>query len=136
MKTLQSLIAALALTAPASFTFAQEDVAAPPAHRPIRARQHRSTGDAETVGPRHPRSPVIGVLDQNADGVIDAAEIQNASAALQQLDENGDGQLTVEEFAPKPLRRGGPPAGAGRRHAPGCPLPPEGAGPDEVPGAN
>jgi hypothetical protein len=53
------------------------------------------------------------VLDANHDGVIDAAEIANASAALATLDKNGDGQLTQDElFPPRPEGRG--PEGEGR----------------------
>ena len=37
-------------------------------------------------------------LDANHDGVIDAAEMANAPAALKQLDRNSDGQLTGDEL--------------------------------------
>ncbi len=73
-------------------------------------------------GPRpgmqpHPPGPpaVIAAIDANHDGVIDAAEIANATAALQSLDKNADGQLTADEFL------GGPPPGEGPRG----PLPKE-----------
>ena len=64
-------------------------------------------------------------LDANHDGVIDAAEIANASAALKALDKNGDGQLTQDELRP-PRPQGGPqgPRGAGDR--PGRPPGPNG----------
>ena len=39
-------------------------------------------------------------LDANHDGILDADEIANATAALKTLDKNGDGQLTPDEFAP------------------------------------
>lgn len=52
-------------------------------------------------GPGHrPPPPVIAVLDANHDGVIDATEIANASAALLTLDKNGDGKLTHDELRP------------------------------------
>jgi hypothetical protein len=43
---------------------------------------------------------VLVVLDANHDRVIDANEIANASQALLQLDNNGDGQLDHEELRP------------------------------------
>lgn len=51
-------------------------------------------------GPGHPRNPLIAALDVNGDGVIDAQEIANASAALKTLDKNGDGKLTRDELHP------------------------------------
>ena len=60
-------------------------------------------------GHRPPPSPVVMALDANHDGVIDADEIANASAALKTLDKNGDGQLTRDEFAPRPPHKGGNP---------------------------
>ncbi len=50
--------------------------------------------------PRRPVPPVMAVLDANHDGVIDATELANASAALKALDKNSDGQLTMEELRP------------------------------------
>jgi hypothetical protein len=49
---------------------------------------------------RPPPLPIVTVLDANGDGVIDAAEIANAPAALKKLDKNGDGQLTFDEYMP------------------------------------
>ena len=72
-------------------------------------------------GHRPPPPPMMLALDVNADRVIDANEIANASAALRQLDKNGDGQLANDEICPprpegqpghgddqNQLRRGGP----------------------------
>ncbi len=47
--------------------------------------------------------PVLAALDANHDGVISAAEIHNASAALKLLDANGDGRLQFNEVAGNPL---------------------------------
>ena len=44
--------------------------------------------------------PVLAALDADHDGVISAAEIQNAPAALKTLDKNGDGRLTPDELIP------------------------------------
>jgi hypothetical protein len=57
-------------------------------------------------GHRPPPLPVMLALDVNGDRVIDANEIANASAALKQLDKNGDGQLTDDETCP-PRPEGG-----------------------------
>ncbi len=50
--------------------------------------------------PKKPHPPLERSLDVNGDGVIDAAEIANAPAALKTLDANGDGRLTPEEYRP------------------------------------
>lgn len=65
-----------------------------------------------------PVPPLIAALDANHDGVIDAAEIANASKALATLDKNGDGKLTIDEIrpqggGPEGGRRGGPEGGKG-----------------------
>ena len=54
--------------------------------------------------PRHHRPPpplILLALDVNHDGILDANEIANASAALLKLDKNGDGQLTRDELCPR-----------------------------------
>lgn len=61
------------------------------------------------AGHRPPAPLIIGALDANHDGVIDATEIANASTALKALDTNGDGKLTRDEFMGRPP---GAPAGA------------------------
>ena len=63
-------------------------------------------------GPRHhhPVPLIVKALDTNADGIIDAAEIANAPAALKTLDKKGDGRLTIEEYiGPWAARTNGPP---------------------------
>jgi hypothetical protein len=65
-------------------------------------------------GGRPPVPAIVAALDANHDGVIDATEIANASAALKSLDKNGDGKLTPDEFmGPRPPRPGGPRRGPG-----------------------
>ena len=88
----------IALTVGLSALHAQSDTA------PASGQQ---TGTTQRAKPATPL--VVATLDANHDGVIDAAEINNASAALKSLDKNADGRLTREE-----LRRGRPtrPAGA------------------------
>jgi hypothetical protein len=66
-------------------------------------------GGQEGGPPRQP-PPLISALDANHDGVIDAAEIANAPAALRTLDKNGDGKLTRDEIHPQ---GGGPRGGEG-----------------------
>jgi hypothetical protein len=58
---------------------------------------------------RHPPIALIGALDANHDGVIDADEIANAVEVLKKLDKNGDGKLTPDEFLGAPP--GGPDGG-------------------------
>jgi Ca2+-binding EF-hand superfamily protein len=65
---------------------------------------------------RRPPLPLIVALDANHDGVIDANEIANASAALKTLDKNGDGQLTKDEYLPPR------PSGASGTHHPPMPA--------------
>jgi Ca2+-binding EF-hand superfamily protein len=52
------------------------------------------------------RTPAFLALDADHDGVISAAEIANAAAALKSLDKNGDGKLTEEELRPQMGGRG------------------------------
>jgi hypothetical protein len=81
------------------------------------------------MGGKRPMPLIIGALDANHDGVIDADEIANASAALKKLDKNGDGKLTRDEYMGKPPMRppmdgaGGPP-----QDGAGGPPPQDGAG--------
>ena len=76
-------------------------------------------------GQRPPAPLVIGALDANHDGVIDADEIANASAALKALDKNGDGKLTPDEFIG---RRPKPPQGSSGTDAG---APPDGTPPPQ-----
>lgn len=46
-------------------------------------------------------NPMITMLDTNKNGVIDAAEISSAEAALNKLDKNLDGMITAEELMSK-----------------------------------
>src|SRR5262249_12360977 len=80
-------------------------------------------GPPPRAGGRRPPAPaIVGALDANHDGVIDADEIANAAAVLKTLDKNGDGQLTPDEFmGPRP----GGPGTCGENRPPG--------GPDEQP---
>lgn len=83
--------------------------------------------NAPVAGRHHPPLPAIIVaLDANHDGIIDATEIANASAALKTLDKNGDGELTPDELRPPP-----PPPGEGPGDGDG---PPDGPPPGEGPG--
>jgi len=65
------------------------------------ANAQDANDDGQNGSPRGHRPPppaIIGAIDANHDGVIDADEIANASAALKSLDKNGDGVLTPDEF--------------------------------------
>ena len=64
-------------------------------------------GEPGPEGHRPPPPLIIGALDANHDGVIDAGEIANARRVLESLDRNGDGKLTPDEFHPHPPGRPG-----------------------------
>ena len=103
------MLTMLALGASAFFVSAQDNNDGPP-------------GGGAPGGPggpgrhRPPPLPIVIALDTNHDGIIDANEIANASAALKTLDKNGDGQLTPDEYLP-PLPPDAP------KDAPRPPLP-------------
>lgn len=60
--------------------------------------------------------PVMAALDADHDGIISKEEIDNATSALQSLDKNKDGALTIEEIRPDPrlMGNGRPPGDRGR----------------------
>lgn len=83
-------------------------------NQPGEGRQQRGPGMGQG-GQRPPLPAVVRALDANHDGVIDATEIDNASAALKSLDKDGDGKLTMQEaMGPRPQMAGGRPGGQGR----------------------
>ena len=96
MKTL-----AMGMTATAIVAMLTATTSAQPRQRPDAGR------------PGGPPNPVVTALDTNGDGVISAAEIKNAFAALKKLDKNNDGKLSPDEVRPS-----GRPGGFGRRPSP------------------
>jgi tyrosine-protein phosphatase SIW14 len=95
----------------------------PPPDAPVRSSQPGRPPGQAGARRQAPRSPLLDALDADHNGIIDAAEIANASAALETLDKNDDGQLTEDEYlpAPRPMapgRRPGPPGRFGSRPAP------------------
>jgi Ca2+-binding EF-hand superfamily protein len=68
---------------------------------------------------RVPMSPGFFALDSNADGILDAKEIEAAPAALAKLDKNGDGKITADEVRP-PMPEG---RGRGERGPEGAARP-------------
>jgi hypothetical protein len=56
--------------------------------------------------------PVMAVLDEDKDGELSAAELQNASMALKTLDKDENGELTMDELRPNFGGFGGGPFGA------------------------
>jgi hypothetical protein len=85
--------------------------------RPPRGEGDRPPRDGEPKGPPpngRQVPPLIGALDADKDGKISAEEMENAPEALKELDKNGDGELTPDEFGPpRPPRfhPDGPPPG-------------------------
>jgi EF-hand domain pair len=69
------------------------------------------------------QSTATPLQDWNQDGCVDLREFSNAAYSLfDQMDKNGDGKITPQEFNPgkKPGSDAGtPPAGGGRRGGPG-----------------
>ena len=59
----------------------------------------RGGGPAGRHG-RHPGHPIVRVLDTDKNGVISAAELDGASAAILALDANADGTVSAAEFRP------------------------------------
>ena len=111
------LLGALALGASTWMLLAQS-AGNPPRDGGRPPRPEGPGGPGPEGHPHHPPPPpVMHVLDANHDGVIDAREIANASQALLQLDQNGDGQLTREELRPPPPEDfDGPPPGEDGPH--------------------
>jgi hypothetical protein len=56
--------------------------------------------DSGQSGHKGPKFPLMEALDVNHDGILSADEIKNAPQTLKSLDNNGDGELTPDEFAP------------------------------------
>jgi hypothetical protein len=107
MKTKISLLA-LALAGALNLHTAAQD-APEPGQRPHPPGAGQGP-DGRPGHPGRPGGPLLAALDANHDGVIDADEIANASAALKTLDKNGDGSLSVDEV--RPPHRGPRPDGA------------------------
>jgi hypothetical protein len=103
-------------------------------NRPQRPQGDRPQGDRPDMregrgprgdmpaGPRPGANPIVGALDANHDGVIDATEIANASTALKTLVNTDDGSISLKELRP------GRPDGAGEEGGPRGPRGPRGPG--------
>lgn len=113
-----AIIAALAIAGSAFSLAAQDGGQNPNGQRP-------PGGPGGPGGRQMQPPPLIAALDANHDGVIDANEIDNASAALRTLDKNGDGKLTMEELRPARPQGGGP-DGQGRGQGQNQPRGPRG----------
>jgi hypothetical protein len=116
MKNITKAVLALAALGLSAWMITAQDASAPSNQGTLPAGQ----GGQGPEGHRPPPPPLIAALDANHDGVVDAAEIANASAALKTLDKNGDGNLTPDEFAPRPMggprgHHGPPPDGNGQQ---------------------
>ena len=104
---MKTILMMLGLGASALAVNAQTAGRSPP---PAQGPPHQDGPGGGPGMPGHrPPSPLMLALDANHDGVIDAAEIANAPAALKTLDKNGDGKLTPDELRPpRPPQNGGP----------------------------
>lgn len=120
MKTLAigCALAILLATTCMGITYAQQRDRRPDGPRP----------DSTQEGPPTEKSALIAALDENGDGEISPAEIENAAESLKGLDGDGDGKLSEQEIRPRPAPRGegpdGPPPATDRarmRGADGAP---------------
>ncbi len=105
------LVPALALAAIAGLP-AQQPPMDGPGGRPPGPSRHGDQGPPPPPPP--PPSPVLRALDADDDGILSAAEIKNAPAALLALDKNGDGQLGPKEMGPPPPPPPKPPTDGGK----------------------
>ncbi|WP_222435405.1 hypothetical protein [Allorhodopirellula solitaria] len=96
----------------AAVTFAPLAWAAPPEKKGAHEDGPRGGRDS---GRMMSMLPVLSALDADKDGTISSDEIENASAALGELDKNDDGKLDRSELRPDFAGRSGPPRGS--RHA-------------------
>jgi hypothetical protein len=135
MKTTMKTMLVIAALGAAAFIVNAQDAGGPPpgGDRPFHPQGGPGGpgGPGGQGGPGGPRrmgpAPLMEALDANHDGVIDATEIANASAALKALDKNGDGKLTQEELRPPGQQGGGrPPGQQGGGRPPGRPPGPNG----------
>jgi EF hand len=97
MKTKQFTAIALTLGLPIVAAVAQQD--GPPDGPPPQG--------GPGMGMHRMPPPIIAALDTNHDGIIDADEIANASAALKTLDKSGTGKLTLLDLMGPPPRGSG-----------------------------
>ena len=67
----------------------------------------RGAGGPHRYGAQTFPPPIAATLDADTNGVLSAAEIEQAPSQLLKLDQNGDGQLSAEELCPGGFGRGG-----------------------------
>lgn len=69
--------------------------------------QGRGAGAQHRYGAQKFPPPIATVLDVDSNGVLSAAEIEQAPSQLLKLDQNRDNQLSAQELCPGGLGRGG-----------------------------
>jgi hypothetical protein len=69
--------------------------------------QGRQAGGPHRYGAQKFPPPIAVVLDTDSNGVLSAAEIDQAPSQLLKLDQNQDGQLSAQELCPGGFGRGG-----------------------------
>ncbi len=93
MKT--GIILALVLALGALVSFAQGQPGSPG------GRPGGPGGRGGMRGGGRPPMPIVAALDVNTNGVVEAAELANASKALLKLDKDGDGIVNATELQPQ-----------------------------------
>lgn len=73
----------------------------------VGAQQGRGAGAQHRYGAQRFPPPIAVVLDTDSNGVLSAAELDQAPSQLLKLDQNNDGQLTAEELFPGGMGRNG-----------------------------
>jgi len=94
MKKTVTLIIGLALAGSALTVSAQQG-------------QGRGAGGRHRYGAQKFPPPIAAVLDADTNGILSAAEIDQAPSQLLKLDQNQDGQLSAQELCPGGFGRGG-----------------------------
>lgn len=96
----QILTLSIAVALTASSAWSQQ-----PGGRPPQGQGAPPNGDKPQREPRppgHMPMPFLHALDTDEDGILSADEIKAAPDSLKKLDKNQDGQLTRDEWQPKP----------------------------------
>lgn len=122
------LVAALALASSAWIATAQTSDDPPADQQPPPPGEGGPHGGPGQGRPRFAPPAFIGALDANHDGVVDADELANASAALKKLDKDGDGQLSIQELMAPPPRPDGTNGAPDGKRGPRPDGPPPGGG--------